>query len=167
MTTIQRFSLAMGIAFVVVAVMGFLPFTLMHNNSEMGNGEPAGATTGMANQAPMTHGGDGLTVRAFDGYVLGLFHVNVLHSVAHLLFGILGITAAGSFVLSLWYARLVAVAYVALAVMGLVPGLNMLFGLMPLHGNDVWLHVLIAAAAGYFGFVWARRNRDPLVVAAV
>ena len=27
------------------------------------------------------------------------------------------------------------------------------FGLIPLYGNDVWLHILLAAVAGYFGFV--------------
>ena len=36
--------------------------------------------------------------------------------------------------------------------MGLIPGLNTVFGLIPLHGHDVWLHLILAAAAGYFGW---------------
>ena len=35
---------------------------------------------------------------------------------------------------------------------GLRPGLNTLFGLVPLYGHDVWLHALLALAGAYFGF---------------
>lgn len=38
-------------------------------------------------------------------------------------------------------------------IMGLIPVLRTTFGLIPLYGHDVWLHVLLAAVAGYFGFV--------------
>ena len=43
--------------------------------------------------------------------------------------------------------------YAALAVMGFIPGLNTLFGLMPMYGNDIWLHALLAIVAGYVGFM--------------
>jgi hypothetical protein len=36
--------------------------------------------------------------------------------------------------------------------MGLIPGLNNLFGFIPLHGHDVWLHAGTAAIAAYFGW---------------
>ena len=36
--------------------------------------------------------------------------------------------------------------------MGLLPVLNMTFGLIPLYGHDVWLHAGFAAMASYFGF---------------
>jgi hypothetical protein len=29
---------------------------------------------------------------------------------------------------------------------------------MPIHGNDVWLHALIAIAAAYFGFAPVRAS---------
>jgi amino acid permease len=51
------------------------------------------------------------------------------------------------------YARITAVIYFVFVVMGLVPGLDTTFGLVPLHSNDVWLHVLLAVPAAYFGFV--------------
>jgi hypothetical protein len=38
-------------------------------------------------------------------------------------------------------------------VAGLVPGLNTMFGLVPLFGNDIWLHALLAGIAAYFGWV--------------
>jgi hypothetical protein len=37
--------------------------------------------------------------------------------------------------------------------MGLIPGLDTTFGLVPLFSHDVWLHVLLAGGAAYFGFV--------------
>jgi hypothetical protein len=38
-------------------------------------------------------------------------------------------------------------------VMGLVPGLNTTFGLVPLFSHDVWLHAILALGAAYFGFI--------------
>ena len=50
------------------------------------------------------------------------------------------------------YARSVALFFGALAVMGLIPGMNTLFGIMPIYGHDVWLHAVSAAIAAYFGW---------------
>jgi hypothetical protein len=36
--------------------------------------------------------------------------------------------------------------------MGLIPALNTLFGLAPIHGHDVWLHGGTAIIAAYFGW---------------
>ena len=53
------------------------------------------------------------------------------------------------------YARGVAVIYALLAVMGLIPGLNTTFSLVPIYGHDAWLHALLAIVAAYFGFAAA------------
>ncbi|HYC64399.1 MAG TPA: DUF4383 domain-containing protein, partial [Reyranellaceae bacterium] len=42
--------------------------------------------------------------------------------------------------------------YAVLAVLGIIPGMQTLFGLVPLHDNDVWLHTGTAAIAAYFGW---------------
>jgi len=92
------------------------------------------------------------------GYLLELFPVNALHSAAHLAIGAWGILAwradhdRRGFGSPKTYARALAVFYGALAVFGLVPGLNTLFGLLPLHGHDVWLHAGTALIAAYFGW---------------
>lgn len=91
-------------------------------------------------------------VNVLDGYLLGLFHVNVLHSLVHVLFGVMGLAMARSFESARLYARIVAVGYGLLTIMGLVPGLNTVFGLIPIHGHDVWLHAAIAAVSAYLGF---------------
>jgi hypothetical protein len=92
------------------------------------------------------------------GRALGLFPVNLLHNGVHLLFGIWGIIAYRSFDAAKTYARITAVIYAVFAVMGLVPGLDTTFGLVPLFSHDVWLHVLLAAGAAYFGFF--HRDRE-------
>jgi len=55
------------------------------------------------------------------------------------------------------YARSIALFYGALAMMGLIPGMNTLFGMLPIHGHDVWLHAGSAAIAAYFGW----RSTEP------
>ena len=50
------------------------------------------------------------------------------------------------------FFQLLAVAYAALALLGIIPGTQTTFGLIPIYGNDVWLHALIASAAGVIGF---------------
>lgn len=67
--------------------------------------------------------------------------------------GILGIAAATSFSGALVYNQGFAVAYAAIAVMGILPLTNTTFGLMPIYGNNVWFNALAAIAAAYFGFV--------------
>jgi len=131
---VRRFAMVMGVVFLLVGILGFVPPLLTH---------PA--------DAHAMHG-EALRVTAFEGYLLGLFHVNVLHSLVHVLFGIMGIAMARTFDSARLYARIVAVGYGLLVVMGLVPALDTVFGLIPIHGNDVWLHALIAAVAAYFGF---------------
>lgn len=124
----KSFALVLGLGFVVAAIAGFFPTPAE---------PPAGLT--------QTHG---------FGHALGILPVNTLHNIVHLLFGVLGIAAArGALMGARSYAQMVAVAYGLLVVLGLLPATNTTFGLIPIYGADVWLHAIIAAAAGYFGFV--------------
>ena len=130
------FALFIGIAYLSAGILGMIPAALM----------PAPA------DAPPTK------VTLLYGYLLGLFPVNVLHSAVHLVIGVLGIVAWQAD--RVWhritspkmFARAVTILYGALAVIGLIPGMNTLFGVLPLHGHDVWLHLGTGAVAGYFGW---------------
>ena len=87
------------------------------------------------------------------GLVMGLLPVNLLHKLVHVLFGILGVVAfAGMFAPRL-YAQIVAVGYGLLVVLGLFPATNTLFGLVPIYGNDVWLHLGLGGVAAYFAIM--------------
>ena len=135
--TTRQFALVLGLGFVVAGIAGFFP-------------SPATPPEGLT----QTHG---------FGHALGLLPVNTLHNAVHILFGLLGIMASrGSLMSARGYAQFVAVAYGLLTVLGLLPATNTTFGLIPIYGNDVWLHGIIAAAAAYFGFV----ARDPVVARA-
>jgi hypothetical protein len=127
----RTFALVWGIIFLMLAATGFIPGLLQ---------PPSGADPDLA-------------VDAMHGRALGIFPVNVLHSLVHLAFGIWGLLASRDWGKAKAYAKAVAVIYFLFVIMGLVPGLNTTFGLVPLHGNDVWLHLILAAPAAYFGFV--------------
>jgi hypothetical protein len=132
----RRAALVFGIVFLAVGILGFIP-----GANQMHHGDPHAEN--------LSVGGPG------HGNLLGLFHVNVLHNGVHLLFGVMGLAMARTLGAARSYFRIVGVAYLLLAVMGLVSAANMhnTFGLVPIHGNDVWLHALLGAAGIYFGFI--------------
>jgi hypothetical protein len=127
----RRFALIWGILFLVVFASGVIPGLLQ---------EPAA-------------GDPHIAMDQMYGRALGLFPVNLLHDGVHLIFGIWGILASRSWDGAKNYARITAVIYAVFVVMGLVPGLNTTFGLVPLFSHDVWLHIILAAGAAYFGFI--------------
>ena len=88
--------------------------------------------------------GDGLSIQ---GHLFGLFHVNGYHNVFHLLFGLWGLAAKK--------VRDAAIGYLK-AILGLIPGTAGGFGLIPLAGNDVWLHLGLGGLAALV--IFARRN---------
>ena len=87
-----------------------------------------------------------------DGMLLGLFPVNAVHNIVHILLGLWGLMAGGNAISAIGYFKALTVIYALLAVLGLIPATQDLFGLAPIHGNNVWLHGVLAIAAAYFGF---------------
>lgn len=73
--------------------------------------------------------------------LLGLFPVNLLHNLVHLAFGLWGVTAARSWGGAKSYCTWAGTIYVVLALLGFV--IPSTFGLIPIGGNDIWLHALI------------------------
>jgi hypothetical protein len=129
---VRQFALALGVVFILVGILGFIPgVNQMHHGADP--------------DLKITDPG--------HGWLLGLFHVNVLHNAVHLLFGVLGIAMSRTFANARLYAQIVAIAYGLLVVLGLIPATRYVFGLVPIEGWDVALHALIALVAAYFGFV--------------
>jgi len=124
------FALIIGIAYLGAGVLGLIPAVLMPPPPD----------------APPT------TFTVLYGYLLGIFPVNVLHTAVHLAIGFWGLMVWRRLQDAKVFLRTLAILYGALAVMGLVPGLNNVFGFIPLHGHDVWLHAGTAALAAYFGW---------------
>ena len=128
---IRYFALIYGIVFLLVGIAGFIPPFL----------------------TPFEASDPELAVTASSGLLFGLFPVNILHNLAHIAFGIWGIAVWRSLPRSRFYAQAVAVVYAVLMVMGFIPGLSTTFGLIPLHSHAIWLHLVLAGVAAYFGFV--------------
>ncbi|MGB3299106.1 MAG: DUF4383 domain-containing protein [Phormidesmis sp.] len=103
-------------------------------------------------------------VTAGFGYLFGLFPVNVFEGFVYIVIGLAGIAAyVSNEVVARLYAEGLAVWLGFLAFLGVIPIANTLFGLMPIYGSDVWLHLGTAVAAAYFGFARdeGRPGRDP------
>lgn len=129
----QYFALITGIIFLLVGVMGFIP--------------------GLVQEPTATADAAGLAFTSGYGDLLGLFPINVLHNIVHLLVGILGIVASVSLGSSRLYSGGLAIFYGLLTIMGLIPATQATLGLIPIFGNNVWLHAVTAAIATYFGFI--------------
>lgn len=92
-------------------------------------------------------------------HVLGLFPVNLLHNIVHLLFGLWGLAAARSWSAARTYARITGPLYLVLAALGyFVPNG---FGLIPLGGHDIWLHILIGAVLTAVGYSAGATDPEP------
>jgi hypothetical protein len=93
------------------------------------------------------------------GALLGLFMVNGLHSIVHLLFGVLGIAAAFTGYSRL-YNKAGGVIYLVLAVIGFIALLGvsalapngMLLGLVMINMADNFLHLVLGLVLAYVGF---------------
>jgi len=124
------FALIFGIAYLGAGLLGLIPAALMPPPAD----------------APPTH------FTLLYGYLLGLFPVNILHSAVHIAIGAWGLMAWRGMASAKVFARSLTLFYGALAVMGLIPGMNTLFGMLPMYGHDVWLHAGTAVVAAYFGW---------------
>jgi hypothetical protein len=122
---IRSVALVLGVVYVLVGIAGFFP--------------------------PLVTGEAPPDMPSADGNLLGIFPINALHNIVHLvigaalLYGSTG-TAAGRMV-----ARVVAIVYLAVGVLGLI--VPDTFGLMPIGGADVLLHLATAAILLYIGFM--------------
>jgi hypothetical protein len=133
MTTVQRVAQIFGVVFILAAIGGFL-------------------ATGMTNME---------SDPATAPHALGLFPVNVLNNIVHLVFGIWGLAASRTFGGAKSYAQIAGVIYIVLAVLGFVSPNG--FGFVPLGGNDIWLHAVFGVVLAGVGFTARDRVAAPAV----
>ena len=138
---IRTFALIFGIVYLLVGISGFIP-VLVHQHADL----------------------PPIAVDTLYGRLLGIFPVNILHSVVHLAIGAWGLLASRNVGSARLFGRGIAIFYGLLTILGLIPGINSLFGLVPIFGHDVWLHALSALVAAYFGFVAPATESDRVTV---
>ncbi len=129
---VQLAALAVGVVFLLVGILGFIP----------------GVTTEY----------DSMTFAGHDSEaeLLGIFQVNVLHNIVHLLFGIAGIALART----AWNARAFliggGIVYLVLWIFGLVIPLDEAINFVALNTADNWLHFGLGVGMIALGYVLGR-----------
>lgn len=133
-TAVQKAALVVGIVFLLVGVLGFIP----------------GVTTQYEQLQFASHGSGAL--------LLGLFQVSVLHNIVHLLFGVAGIALARSFAGARGYLIWGGAVYLLLWIYGLVVPHDSPANFVPLNDADDWLHLVLAVGMIALGLALGRRD---------
>ena len=125
---VQSLAMVVGIAFLVVGILGFIP----------------GITTGYGD---MAFAGDDSGAE-----LLGIFQVSILHNIVHLLFGIAGIALARTFDGAKSFLIGGGVLYLLLWLLGVVGGASW----VPTNTADDWLHLVVGVGMVVGGVVTTR-----------
>jgi hypothetical protein len=134
-TTLQTYAWLMGVVFLLVGILGFIP----------------GITTNYGDMSFAGHNS--------DAELLGLFQTSILHNIVHLLFGIAGIAMSRTWDGARSYLIGGGVIYLVLWIYGLVVGPESGANFVPVNTADDWLHFLLGVAL-IGGGVLLSRNRD-------
>ena len=133
-TTLQTIALLVGVVFLIVGILGFIP----------------GITTNYGDMAFAGH--------ESDAKLLGLFEVSILHNVVHLLFGVVGLYAARvGAAASRRFLVVGGVLYLGLWLYGMVIDKESSANFVPLNSADDWLHFMLGAGMVVLGLAL---NRD-------
>jgi hypothetical protein len=98
----------------------------------------------------VTSGGLSMAAEPAPGMIFAIFPVNLVHNVVHILFGVWGVLAARSFAGAKTYCTVGGIIYIVLAICGyFIPST---FGLIPIGGNNIWLHALLGIVLAVVGF---------------
>jgi len=131
-TTLQTVALAVGVVFLLVGVLGFVPGVTSNYDQLTVAGHESGAK------------------------LLGIFEVSVLHNVVHLLFGVLGIAASRRFSASRAYLLGGGIVYLVLWVYGLLIDKESAANFVPVNSADNWLHLLLGIGMVLLGLALSR-----------
>ena len=82
--------------------------------------------------------------------LLGIFNINLLHNLVHIVIGIAGLAAAASVANSKTFCQVVGVILLLLGVLGVFVAKPL--GLVDIGGLDIALHLVSGAILAYFGF---------------
>lgn len=122
---LKRIALIWGIVFVLIGILGFIP--------------------GISTKD------DGMGMRL----LLGLFMVNGVHNIVHLLTGVASLASAGSEKTARLYFQAFGVVYALVTIIGFIIGSgHYVLGFIPVNMADNFLHLAIALVALYFGFIF-------------
>ena len=129
---LQIAALAVGAVFLLVGILGFIP----------------GVTTNYGDMMFVGHDS--------EAKLLGLFQVNILHNIVHLLFGVAGLAAARAWETSRLFLVGGGAVYLVLWLYGVVVDLDSAANFVSLNTADNWLHLFLGAGMVALGLVLGR-----------
>jgi len=141
-TAVQRAALGVGVVFLLVGILGFIP----------------GVTTDYGSMSFASH--------MSEAKLLGLFQVSILHNIVHLLFGVAGLVLARTVGGARRYLVVGGVIYLVLFLYGLVVGQDSTANFVPVNTADDILHLLLGIGMIGLGVALSRRVADNTRTAA-
>lgn len=124
----QQLTMLLGVVFLLVGILGFIPGITTHYGDMSFAGEDSGAK------------------------LIGIFQVSILHNLVHMLFGIAGLALARTIEGAKQYLIGGGVVYIALWILGLANGGDWI----PVNDADNWLHLVLGVGMIGLGFVTTR-----------
>jgi hypothetical protein len=138
----RQFALIAGLVMVIAGILAFVP---------------------SLNVAPSA-GMPALDLSNSYSLFLGYIPMNILNKLALISFGAVGVgisqAPATALPGSIRWSRIIFVVMGDLAILGIFPQTQTLFGYMPLYSWDVVTHAVIALLGAYFGFMLTSRVPD-------
>lgn len=136
MKPMQMAAAGVGIVFLLVGILGFVP----------------GVTTNYDTMTFADH--------ESEAKLLGLFQVNVLHNIVHLLFGVVGLALARKWTTARGYLIYGGVIYLVLWAYGLVIDFDSSLNFVSLNTADNWLHLFLGIGMVLLGFYAPKASRS-------
>ncbi|TFV61029.1 DUF4383 domain-containing protein [Mycobacterium sp. PS03-16] len=133
-TAVQKAAAAVGIVFLLVGIMGFIP----------------GITTNYDTMTFASHHSEAM--------LLGIFNVSILHNIVHLLFGVAGLAMARTWNSARLYLIGGGVIYLVLFLYGLVIDHHSGANFVPVNMADNWLHLALGVGMIALGLALSRRD---------
>jgi hypothetical protein len=132
-STVQSAAFLVGIVFLAVGILGFVPGITTHYGDLSFAGHNSGAK------------------------LLGIFQTSILQNIIHLLFGLAGIAMARTWEGARTFLIGGGVIYLVLFVYGLFAHGNTSANFVPVNSADNVLHVALGVGMGALGFVLGRQ----------
>ncbi|HLU44609.1 MAG TPA: DUF4383 domain-containing protein [Natronosporangium sp.] len=134
---VSLFALLVGLAFLAVGALGFIPGITTNYDQMQFAGHESGAE------------------------LFGIFQVSILHNIVHLAFGVIGLALAPAARAAMLYLIIGGLVYLALWIYGLAVDHQSDANFVPVNNADNWLHLGLGVGMIVLGLIgWgAWRNR--------
>jgi hypothetical protein len=133
-TSVQSAAFAVGIVFLLVGILGFIPGVTSQYDQMRLAGHESGAM------------------------LLGIFQVSILHNLVHLLFGVAGLMMARTYAAARGFLIGGGIIYLVLWLYGLVIDHGSPANFVPVNDADDWLHFVLGVGMLALGLILSRKQ---------